>query len=106
MAFIYQVTFTIAPDQMDQLAIGQALERTLGYLRTLLPNERGFITSRAMYSLDYPGRTHLIFQSVWNSWEDVMTHRESELLEDKILLEFRPHVHLEDLSAHIYEEVA
>lgn len=105
MAYIYQVTFTIAPDEMDQLQIGHSLERTLGYLRTLLPSEPGFITSRALYSLDYAERTHLIFQSEWVQWEDVKAHRASALLEDKILQEFQPHVPLEHLNAHIYEEV-
>lgn len=105
MAFIYQVTFTIGPEEMSQLEIGKSLERTLGYLRTLLPSESGFITSRAMYSLDYPERTHLVFQSVWERWDDVTGHRESALLEDKILEEFQPHVPLGELAAHIYEEV-
>lgn len=106
MAFVYQVTFTIAPDEMAQLEIGKSLERTLGYLRTLLPAEPGFITSQALFSLDYPERTHVIFQSMWQQWEDVAAHRQSALLEDKILEEFRPYVPLDNLSAHIYEEVA
>lgn len=105
MAYIYQVTFDIVPEEMNQLEIGQSLERVLGYLRTLLPSQIGFVTSRAMYSLDYPQRTHLVFQSVWETWDDVTGHRDSSLLEDKILKEFEPHVPLEELEAHIYEEV-
>lgn len=106
MAYVYQVTFEITPEKMNQLEIGQSLERVLGYLRTLLPSQMGFITSRAMYSLDFPKRTHLVFQSVWETWDDVTAHRDSSLLEDKILKEFEPHVPLEDLSSHLYEEVA
>jgi quinol monooxygenase YgiN len=105
MAYIYQVSFDIRPDQMTELEIGSSLERVLGYLRTLLPAERGFITSRAMRSVGIPQRVHLVFQSVWEEWEDVERHRQSSLSEDKVLKEFEPHVALEDLASQIYEEV-
>jgi hypothetical protein len=105
MAYIYQVSFEIRPDQMTELEIGSSLERVLGYLRTLLPAQRGFITSRAMRSVGVPQRVHLVFQSVWEEWEDVERHRQSSLSEDKVLKEFEPHVALEDLASQIYEEV-
>ena len=108
MAYIYSISFDIGPGKMDELQIGASLERTLGYLRTLLPSETGFITARAMYALDpdQDGEIDLIFQSVWDRWEDLQAHRESSLAEDKILREFRPHVELNDLRVRIYEEVA
>jgi len=106
MACIYQVSFDIRPDQMSELEIGASLERVLGYLRTLLPAETGFVTSRAMYSVDIPGTTHLVFESVWERWGDLDYHRQSSLAEDKVLTEFKPHVALEDLSVHAYQEVA
>jgi len=65
-----------------------------------------FRTSRAVYSLDMPGRTHLIFQSVWDTWDDLEAHRQSSLAENKVLAEFEPHVALGDLAVHVYEEVA
>lgn len=105
MAYVYQVMFDIPAEQMDQLEIGASLERVLGYLRTLLPSEPGFITARAMFSLDVPQGTHLVFQSVWDLWDDLSSHRHSSLLEDKILKEFEPHVPLENLVSHVYEEV-
>ncbi|MGD2078882.1 MAG: hypothetical protein PVH18_10890 [Chloroflexota bacterium] len=105
MAYIYQVYFDIEPEQMNQLEIGASLERVLGYLRTLLPSQMGFISARAIYSLDIPEKTHLIFQSIWDTWDDIDAHRNSSLLENKILAEFEPHVPLENLVAHIYEEV-
>ena len=105
MAYIYQVSVDIRPDQMNELEIGASLERVLGYLRALLPSEPGYVTSRAMDSLDLPGRTQLVFQSVWGTWGDLDAHRQSSLAEDKILTEFRPHVSLKDLSVRIYEEV-
>ena len=108
MAYIYSISFDIGPDKMDELQIGASLERTLGYLRTLLPSETGFITARAMYALDpdKDGEIDLIFQSVWDRWEDLEAHRKSSLAEDKVLREFAPHIELEDLRVRIYEEVA
>jgi hypothetical protein len=105
MAYFYQVTFDIQPDQMSQLEIGASLERALGYLRTLLPNEPGYVTSRSMYSLDIPDKTHLVVESMWETWDDLESHRHSSLVEDKVLAEFGPHVSPKDLSVHIYEEV-
>jgi hypothetical protein len=74
----------------------------------LLPSETGFLTARAMYTLepDDEGEIHLIFQSVWDRWEDLHAHQESSLAEDKVLREFAPHIELEDLRVRIYEEVA
>jgi len=105
MAYIYQVSFDIRPDQMDELEIGASLERVLGYLRALLPNEPGHTNSRAMASLNVPGRTHLVFESMWEAWEDLEAHRRSSLAEDKVLAEFEPHVSLQDLCVRIYREV-
>jgi quinol monooxygenase YgiN len=105
MAYIYQVSFDIRPDQMSELEIGSSLERVLAYLRTLLPSQPGHINSRAMHSLDMQNRTHLVFQSAWETWDDLQAHRQSSLAEDKVLTEFAPHVSLEDLSARAYEEV-
>jgi len=105
MAYTYQVGFEIEHDQMEELHIGAALEKVLGYLRTLLPNQMGFISARALYSLDVPEKTHLLFHSLWDEWEDLEAHQKSGLAEQKILSEFEPHVVLEDLSVHIYEEV-
>ncbi len=105
MAYVYQVSFDIRPDQMNELEIGASLERVLGYLRVLLPGEPGYMSARAMYSLDYTDRTHLVFQSIWDDWEDLEQHRQSSLAEDKVLTEFQPHVALHDLSVHVYQEV-
>ncbi len=106
MAYVYQISFDIRPAQMNELEIGASLERVLAYLRALLPGEVGYITSRVMSSLDYPDWTHVIVQSVWDVWEDLARHRQSSLAENKVLSEFEPHVALEDLSMHAYEEVA
>ena len=106
MAYVYQVTFDIRLEQMNELEIGASLERILAYLRALLPGETGYITSRAMSSLNVPDRTHVIVQSVWDHWEDLARHRRSSLAEDKVLREFEPHVTLKDLTVHAYQEVA
>lgn len=106
MAYVYQVGFDIRPDQMSELQIGASLERVLAYLRTLLPSEPGYITARAMHSVDVPGSTHLVFQSVWEGWDDLENHHRSSLSEDKVLTEFKPHIELRDLTVHVYEEVS
>jgi hypothetical protein len=105
MAYTYQVEFEINHQQMEQLQIGSTLEKVLGYLRTLLPNELGFISARARYSLDTPGLTHLTVESNWDQWEDLLAHQKSGVAEQKVLSEFKPHVTLDDLTVHLYEEV-
>ena len=105
MAYIYQVSFEIEHNQVEQLRIGANLEEVLGYLRTLLPNMPGFITARAMFSVDKATKTHLLVQSIWDQWEDLVNHRKSNLAEQRILSSFEPHVRLEDLTVHIFEEV-
>jgi hypothetical protein len=105
MAFTYLIHFQIKDEDIPQLKIGSSLERTLGYLRTLLPSEEGFITARAMKTLESVNPTNLIFESSWQTWEDLKRHINSNLAEDKILKEFEPHVELEDLNTQIYEDV-
>ena len=34
-----------------------------------------------------------------------MVHQQSALAENKALIEFQPHVTLQDLTVHVYEEV-
>jgi len=106
MAYTYLVSFEIGQEQMEQLHIGAALEKVLGYLRTLLPNEPGFMTARAMHSLDDLGPTSVIVQSMWDQWEDLLAHQSSGLAEQKVLSEFEPHVKIEDLTVHVYEEIS
>lgn len=106
MAYIYQIEFEIRNDQMSLLEIGSALERALGYLRTLLPSEPGFINARAMRSLNHDDHVQVVFESVWDYWRDLETHRrESYLDEDKLITHFQPHVKVEDLVRHVYEEI-
>jgi len=106
MAYVYEVSFDIDSDKMNQLKIGASLERILGYLRTLLPSEQGYVTSRALYSLESEDTTHVIFQSEWQEWEDLKRHVSSSLLEDKVLKEFDPHIKLENLTSHTLNEIA
>jgi hypothetical protein len=106
MVAFLQVSFDIKPEQMNELEIGSSPERTLGYLKTLLPCEPGFIAARGMDSLDIEGITHLIFETVWDTWEDLSGYQKSPLAEDKVLREFQPYVELQHLSVHKYGEVA
>ena len=106
MAYIYEVSFDIDSDKMNQLKIGASLERVLGFLRTLLPSEEGYVTARALYSLGSEDTTHIIFQSEWQDWEDLEQHVTSSLLEDKVLKEFDPHIKLENLTSRTLNEIA
>jgi hypothetical protein len=106
MAYFFQITFDIHTDQMSELQIGGSLERTLGYLRTLLPSESGYITIRAARSVDVENHIHLLVESEWETWQELERHRASSLSEDKVLKEFEPHVELEDLTIRVFEEVS
>lgn len=106
MAYVYEVSFDIDSNKMNQLKIGSSLQRVLGYIRTLLPSEDGYITSRALYSLESDETTHVIFQSEWQAWEDLDQHIKSSMMENKILKEFDPHVKLEHLQGRTFNEVA
>jgi hypothetical protein len=107
MAYTYEISFDIASEQMDQLSIGSALERGLGYLRSLLPSEPGFMYARALYSLSHEEVTHVIFHSVWENWEDLLAHKNTYLEEKRLLTEeFEPHLDLKDVTVHYYSEVA
>jgi heme-degrading monooxygenase HmoA len=105
MPYTYEVSFEIGPELMEQLKIGTTLEKTLGYLRTLLPNMPGFVSARAMYSLETTGKTQVVVHSTWQEWSDLEAHRESGLAEQKVLEEFRPHVAVEEVTARVYSEV-
>ena len=105
MPYIYETSFTIHPDQMDQLEIGHSLGRVLGFLKVRLPDEHGFMTSRALYSVDDPETTRLVLTSEWGSWEALERHRASEMAETKVLSEFEPHVSPGDMATRIYAEI-
>lgn len=106
MAYIYQISFDIHEDQMSLLEIGAALERALGYLRTLLPSDTGFINARAMRSLKQGEYVRIQFESEWDYWRDLESHRRTSYLDErKLLTHFQPHVDLENLDVHVYEEI-
>ena len=106
MAYFYQITFDVHTDDMSELQIGGSLERTLGYLRALLPSELGYVTIRAARSVDAQEHVHVLVESEWDTWQDLERHRASSLAEDKVLQEFEPHVALDDLTVRVFEEVA
>jgi hypothetical protein len=105
MAYVYEISFDIQEDQMGDLKIGGSLERFLGFLRTTLPGEPGYITSRALYKLDGDKQKHVVFMSEWQRWEDLEQHQQSSLMENKILEEFKPNIRLENLHSQILVEI-
>lgn len=104
MPYIHETSFTVSPDEMDELQIGHSLGRTLAYLKALLPNEHGFMTSRALYSVDDPATTRIVLLSEWGSWEALEKHNNSALAEAKALAEFE-HMSPSDLTTRIYAEI-
>ena len=104
MPYIHETSFTVSPDEMDELQIGHSLGRTLAYLKALLPNEHGFMTSRALYSIDDPATTRIVLLSEWGSWEALERHNASALAEAKALAEFE-HMKPSDLTTRIYAEI-
>ena len=107
MPYIYQVGFILDRSDIATLSMGSSLQRLISYVRALLPNEPGYITSRAMYSIGDTEKSHLIFESVWQTWEDIDHHRgEFKLNVEHLLQDIEFKVELQDLQTHIYEEIA
>lgn len=106
MAYIYQLSLEIPLRRADEIDLGQSLQLVLGYLRTLLPNEEGYITTRAAASCCPEGETvTVLFQSEWDHWEDLEAHRAKGLEEKKVLEEFATDVSAQGLKIQILREV-
>ncbi len=105
MAYVYQVSFDIKPEQLTDLEIGSALERALMALRALLPDQAGYVSSRGMHSIDRDSATHIVFQSVWSDWDEFQNHIKSSIAEDRVIREFKPHLSVDNLTTHQFEEV-
>ena len=105
MPYVYEVSFDLDPRRIEELQVGRDLQRTIGYLKVRLPGRSGFILSEAVYSVDDPKVTRVVFRSEWSDWEDVERHRASSLVEDKVLEEFEPHVSADSLTTRIYARV-
>ncbi len=104
--YTIELSFTIPTAQITNLtAVGKPIELGLAYMRALLPSEFGFVTARAMYSIDRPEETLVVFQSVWDEWEDVLNHRKSYLEEQRLLDAFEPAMDVKDVNVRIYAEV-
>ena len=107
MPYIYQTSFDIETNDVDQLQIGRSLQLSLAYLKAFLPNEPGFINSRAMYSITHDTVTHVFYESTWEDWETLEMHREkSAYAEEKMLSRFEMKVTPHNIVTHIYEEIA
>jgi hypothetical protein len=105
MAYIYEVSFYLDHQQLEGLMIGRALEKVIGYMRVLLPNQPGFVSTQALLEVNAKEKSRLVFTSEWENWEDCESHRHSSLVEDKVLLEFDPQIQSEHLEKRVYREV-
>ena len=104
MPYVYEVSFDLDPKRLDELEIGQSLERVIGYLKIRLPVERGFVRAHAVYSVDDPEKARVVLRSEWSDWSDVRDHRNSALVEDRVLEEFE-HLTPEQITIRTYAEV-
>lgn len=105
MPYLYEVSFDIKSDQMSELEIGDSLARLVGYLKVRLPVQRGFVLADAWYSVDESETTHIVARSEWSDWSDVVEHRASSMLEDKVFEEFEPHLSEDQVTIRTYAEV-
>ncbi|MDK2980491.1 MAG: hypothetical protein PWQ55_838 [Chloroflexota bacterium] len=105
MAYLYQVSFNVKPDVLSKEKINVSLRKVLGYMKTLLPSQEGFIDARTLLSLNEKDNTYVVCISEWEYWENLEEHRKSSLSEDKIVEEFGPDIKKKDLIVRIYEEV-
>lgn len=106
MAYIYQTIFDIPSEEADQMQIGKSLGLSMSYLKALLPDEPGFVNTRAMVLLKQNKNTHLVFESSWADWDSLQAHlKNSPVLEEKIFPKFDLKVKLTTLTTNIYKEV-
>ncbi len=107
MPYVYLTNFDIETKDIDQLEIGRSMQLSIAYLKAFLVNEPGFINARAMYSLEHGEITHIMFESSWEDWASLETHRQkSPFAENKMLQHFELKVYPFNLESHIFEEIA
>ena len=104
MPYTYHVEFDLAPDQARLLEVGGDLEVIAATLKTRLPDEAGMVSSRTLYSVDRPGAVHVIFESLWEDWDDLEAHREGPLDEHKYVSEWAPPGAAGPMSTHVYRQ--
>lgn len=105
MPYIYQVSFDIPLGRRERLGGARPeMDRTVGYLNSLLPDFPGFLTSWAMYSLHLPDVMRVFYHSVWAQWGDLEAHRRSAMEESKVFSHWA-NVNPSDITIGIFVEV-
>ena len=105
MPYVYHTVFDMDPSQMSQLEVGAEIEIIAATLRSIMPGDHGHIHSRTMYSLDRPDRVHVIFESLWEDWDDLVAHREGEHDEYTYVTRWAPQTVTGPVTTHVYGEV-
>lgn len=104
MPYTYHVEFDMDPGRMKLLEVGGELETIAATLKALLPGEEGLVSSRTLYSLDSPEAVHVVFESEWEDWDDLMLHREGQLDEYKYVTAWAPPAVTGPVNKRIYGE--
>lgn len=106
MAYVYEISFDIPGSDFDEMRLGNSVQVALSYMRALLPNEPGFINSRALFSISHVELTHIVFQSLWEDWDSMLMHRDqSTLNEGHLVNAFKLDVEPQNLQTHVYQEI-
>ncbi len=106
MAYIYQTYLELRPEDVDKARLGHQLGDVLAYMRAVLPDEPGFVTSRVMVSMLHDQYAHVVLESVWDNWQALTDHLEkSHFVESKFLPQFEMDVEPQEIKSAIYEEV-
>lgn len=106
MAYVYQLSFNLKPELAAELAIGAGVQQGLSYLRAVLPSETGYVSTRAVQALNgAQGGTNVVFESTWETWDDLQAHQKSATAESNVLRKLRPALPLDDLVVRIFREI-
>ena len=61
----------------------------------------GHVSSRTLYSLDRADMVHIIMESMWETWDDLVHHRDSDHDEFKYVSEWAPDL-AHGVEVHVY----
>ena len=104
MPFVYHTEFDIDASKLELFEVGSELELIAATLKSVLPGEVGYVSSHTLYSLDRPAAVRVIMESMWETWEDLVKHREGDYDEAKYVAEWAGDVARDEIVGHTYRQ--